>query len=166
MPPDGWWQGQVARCRWAVAGEQVQVARWAGGQVGRWPGGQVGRWAGGQAVQVQVQVQVQVHGGWRMEDGGWRMEDGGWRREDGGWMCIEMRDNRNFIVRLTMGPMCRCMEVHGGESACASCKCMLEVQVQEMEVMEEHAGACAVAWIYSMGGMCMEVLLPVAWRGT
>ena len=59
------------------------------------------------------------------------------------------------------------MEVHGGAGAGASCwKCVLEVQVQDMEAMEEHGGACAVAWIYSMGGMCMEVLLPVAWRGT
>ena len=58
------------------------------------------------------------------------------------------------------------MEVHGG-AACAgaSCwKCMLEVQVHDMEAMEEHGDACAVAWIYGTGGMCMEVPLHVAWR--
>ena len=48
---------------------------------------------------------------------------------------------------------------------CIMLEVMLEVQVQDMEVMEEHGGASAGAWIYtSTGGICMEIPLHVAWR--
>jgi len=48
---------------------------------------------------------------------------------------------------------------------CIMLEVMLEVQVQDMEVMEEHGGASAGAWIYtSTGDICMEIPLRVAWR--
>ena len=67
--------------------------------------------------------------------------------EDGGWRCIEMRDNRNYILWVPCArawrSMCICMEVHVQVHGCSLwciIRCM-EVHVQIWRCMGVHIGA-------------------------